>query len=359
MAAPDRVTCPYNDFADSAFWARAVAGADPAAFDPVVNVRFAIRPEDRVATAGSCFAQYIGPALTQSGYRYFVPEDCHPMFSDGVKRRFGFGVFSCRYGNIYTARQLVQLFDRACNKWVPQEPAWRSGDRIVDPFRPHIQPWGFRSLQELEVDRAQHFRAVRAMFGQCSVFVFTLGLTEAWVSRTDGAVFPVCPGCGAGTFDGSRYEFRNFSYEEVLDDMHRFVERIRAVNPAVRILLTVSPVALVATAEDRHVLVSTVYSKAVLRAVAGALEKSYPFLDYFPAYEIVTGPQAGNRFLDQSRRGVTDEGVAAVMRVMMKHYGTGAGGVEQTMMETRQPATDGTGRSLMEVVCEEEHLDPR
>jgi hypothetical protein len=277
--------------------------------------------------------------LKRSGYRYFVPEDCPSMFPDRVKNRFSFGVFSCRYGNVNTARQLVQLFDRAWNNWVPEEPAWRSGDRIVDPFRPYIQPHGFRSLHQLNVDRTQHFQAVRAMFKQCSVFVFTLGLTEAWVSRVDGAVFPSCPGCGAGIFDRLKYEFRNFSYAEVLEDMHRFIERIRSVNSAARILLTVSPVALAATAEARHVLVSTVYSKAVLRAVAGDVEKSYPFLDYFPAYEIIAGPQAGGHFLDRDRWGVTDEGVAAVMRVMMKHYGTGASPVEQAGMGTEQPLT--------------------
>jgi GSCFA family len=339
MVTADRVTCPYNDYTDSAFWVRAVSGADPDAFDPVVSVKFTIGLDDKVATAGSCFARNIGPALKRSGYRYFVPEDCPSMFPDSVKNRFSFGVFSCRYGNVNTARQLVQLFDRAWNKWVPEEPAWRSGDRIVDPFRPYIQPHGFRSLHQLNVDRTQHFRAVRAMFEQCSVFVYTLGLTEAWVSRIDGAVFPVCPGCGAGIFDKSKYEFRNFSYAEVLEDMHRFVGRIRSVNSAARILLTVSPVALAATAEARHVVVSTLYSKAVLRAVAGDLEKSYPFLDYFPAYEIIAGPQAGGRFHDRDRWGVTDDGVAAVMRVMMKHYGTGASRVEQPGMGTEQPLT--------------------
>jgi len=86
------------------------------------------------------------------------------------------------------------------------------------------------------------------------------------------------------------------------------------------------------------VVVSTSYSKAVLRAVAGDVERTYPFVDYFPAYEIVTGPQAGAHFLDQDRWGVTDGGIAAVMRVMINHYG-GAGRRNPDVAGTRDCLT--------------------
>ena len=55
----------------------------------------------------------------------------------------------------------------------------------------------------------QHLDCVLAAFRQASVFVFTLGLTEAWVSRADGAVFPACPGTVAGSFDAGRHHFHN------------------------------------------------------------------------------------------------------------------------------------------------------
>ena len=55
---------------------------------------------------------------------------------------------------------------------------------------------------------------------------------------------------------------------DVRDDMLTFLERLFAVNPAARVILTVSPVPLIATYADRHVLVSNTYSKAALRAAA-------------------------------------------------------------------------------------------
>ena len=67
----------------------------------------------------------------------------------------------------------------------------------------------------------------------------------------------------------------NFRVTQVLGDIREAFDFVRDRNPRIRFLITVSPVPLVATAEDRHVLVSTVYSKSVLRAVCGELEAQY------------------------------------------------------------------------------------
>ncbi len=39
-----------------------------------------------------------------------------------------------------------------------------------------------------------HLAAVRRMFEESHLFIFTVGLTEIWESTVDGAVFPVAPG---------------------------------------------------------------------------------------------------------------------------------------------------------------------
>jgi hypothetical protein len=354
---------PYKTFPSTSFWSRSVATADPSTFDPVVSDTIKIARSDRIATAGSCFAQHISRHLKRSGYCYYVTEICPDFFPEEIRTQFGFGVFSARYGNIYTARQLLQLFDRAYDKFSPLERYWEAKSGIVDAFRPFIQPGGFDSVRELEIDQAQHFAAVRTLFEQADVFVFTLGLTEAWVSRADGSVFPVCPGSGVGTFDESKYQFSNFDYEAVVADMESFLERVRSVNPKIQIILTVSPVPLIATAEHRHVLVSTVYSKSVLRAAAGRLESHYPFVSYFPSFEIITGQQAGNSFFASDRRTVLESGVEAVMRIFMKHY------CSVSVASIDQPPTDRppdgesvrqvppSGVAASEVVCDEERLD--
>jgi hypothetical protein len=360
MSKGSRDTCPYNTYPDSSFWARAVAGVDPETIDPVVRVSFQISRHHKIATAGSCFAQHLARNLSRNGLTHFVAETCPASIPEALQRRFGFGIFSARYGNIYTARQLMQLFDRAYGNLVPAEDVWEFNGTFLDPFRPHIQPQGFASLIEYSRDRKQHLGAVRRVFEQCDVFVFTLGLTEAWVARADGVVFPVCPGCGAGTFAPEKYAFVNFAYEDVLADMRGFLDRFRSVNPSAPVLLTVSPVALIATAEQRHVLVSTAYSKAVLRAVAGRLEQLYSEVSYFPSYELVTGCFGLGTFFGKDLRTVTEKGVEMVMQVFMRHYckdamngpPISASGVAPP---ERPQMVD--ARALLESVCDEEQVD--
>jgi hypothetical protein len=136
--------------------------------------------------------------------------------------------------------------------------------------------------------------------------VFTLGLTEAWAHRADGAVYPLCPGTVAGAFDPEHHRFINFGVTEVLGDMRAAFDFIRNRNARIRFLVTVSPVPLVATAENRHVLVPTSYSKSVLRTVCGELEAAHEDVAYFPSYEIITGSYTRGAYFGADLREVTE-----------------------------------------------------
>jgi hypothetical protein len=309
---------PYRALPEYTRWSRAVAAPAYPEVDPVVDFPIAIAPSDKVATGGSCFAQHIARHLRTNGFNYYVVEDGHPLGSADTKAAFNYGTFSARYGNVYTARQLLQLMRRCLGTFEPAEPAW-TGPGFIDPFRPTIQPYGFASLQELAADRAQHLRAVRRMFETLDVFVFTLGLTEYWYAKRDGAALPVCPGVSGGTFDAARYGFGNQSVFEVIDDMTAFLELLRGINPRAKVILTVSPVPLVATAENRHVLVSTTASKAVLRTACEELVKRHGHVAYFPSYEIITGVFNRGRYFADDLRSITEEGVEHVMRLFLKH----------------------------------------
>jgi len=318
---------PYKGLPDRAFWRESVAAVPAATLDPVHKPPFQIARTDKVATAGSCFAQHISKHLRKGGFQFLVTEQ--PATGEGSAEQRGFYDFSARYGNLYTSRQLVQLFDRAYGKFKPAEEHWAlEGGRVCDPFRPRIEPDGFTSLQELRQDRARHLKAVRDMFEQLDVFVFTLGLTECWISKQDGAAFPLAPGVAGGRFDPSRHAFVNLGAEEITADLRVFIEKLRGVNPKARVILTVSPVPLAATYEDEHVLVSTTYSKSVLRVAAETIRRSHEGVYYFPSYEIITGAYARGKYFAADLRSVTEEGVSHVMQVFMQRMaGAGTGAV--------------------------------
>jgi hypothetical protein len=312
------VTNPYRGKPDFQFWRKSVAAPAATDVDPIVNATIRIGSDTRIATAGSCFAQHIARTLVSQGFDYMISES-KPAFT--FSQNENYGTFSARYGNIYTVRQLLQLFERAYALHEPEEVAWRREDgRYVDPFRPQIQSAGFETIEQLVEDREAHLAAVRAVFEDCNVFIFTLGLTEAWISRRDGAVYPLAPGVVSPHVDPESYTFHNFNVAEIQADLVDFLQKVKKLNPKISVLLTVSPVPLIATYEHRHALTATTYSKSVLRVVADQVASQFEWVEYFPSYEMVTGIHTRGAFFAEDLREVTPEGVAYVMRMFSRHY---------------------------------------
>jgi hypothetical protein len=351
---------PYRDLPAAAFWRKSVAQIAPPELDPVISAPFQISRQDRVATAGSCFAQHIARHLRRAGFNFLITETAHPIVPADLTPSYNYGVYTARYGNLYTARQLLQLFQRAYGHFTPLDNAWMEQDGSwTDPFRPQIQEDRYVSRSELEADRIHHFECVRRAFETASVFVFTLGLTESWLSRTDGAVYPICPGTAGGRFDPGQHVFHNFSAEEVTADLRAVIDLLRGVNPGIKIILTVSPVPLVATAAGQHALVATTYSKAVLRVAADQVACTCPDVAYFPSFEIITGTYNRGAYFAEDCRSVTEEGVSHVMRVFLRHFTEQEAAAPALISSPAPPADSHTlaMQRLVQVVCEEEALD--
>jgi len=349
---------PYRNLPDSAYWRRAVA-AKGAAVDPLVDDFPRIGRTDKVATAGSCFAQHVARHLAKSGFNYLVTEQAHPIVDADVALAAGYGMYSARYGNIYTTLQLVQLVDRAYGRFQPVEDVWigPDGKSVVDPFRPTIQPGGFASEAEMRADRAQHFGHVREALETLDLMIFTLGLTEGWRSKIDGAAFPLCPGVAGGVFDPTAHEFHNARTGDVRAQIGAFVEKLRAVNPRARLILTISPVPLAASASGNHVLPATIYSKSALRAAAQEAAEDLENVFYFPSYEVITGPQARGHFFADDLREVTEEGVEHVMRIFLRHAaGLEAFALGPAAAATADDFTAGVAQ-WVETMCDEAMLD--
>ncbi len=342
---------PYQSQPDKAFWKRSVkTGEIPTS----LTCGSLFRADDRVMSAGSCFASNVVPWLEQAGITYVRTELPHPALAH-LPENLGYREFSAAYGNMYTVRQFVQLLARATGAFWPVEDRWVDESIVIDPFRPGLR-FPASSNGEFDALTRQHLSCVLRAVESATVLVFTLGLTEAWRSKIDGAVYPVAPGVIAGEFDPNVHEFVNFTYGDVLSDIIELREQLDTLNPELRIVLTVSPVPLVATATDNHVLLASTYSKSVLRAVAGEAATGLQGVEYFPAYEIVTGPQSGGRFFEADARSVTTEGIEAVMRVML---GDATVKPRETSHEVPSdaPASVLLSSRITDAECEEAMLD--
>lgn len=361
--------CPYKTLPDSSYWRRGVSNVAPTDMDLVVAPKFKIDQADKLATAGSCFAQHISRYVAKSGYDYFVTEPGHPVLDDACKRSHSYGMFSARYGNIYTTRQLLQTLHRAYGLAQAVDDVWQREGRYFDPFRPVIQPDGFASLAEFHADRNTHYAAIRKLVEETNVFVFTLGLTETWLNADDGFAYAGCPGCGSGRHDATRHIPHNLTVTEVIDDLHEAIEFMVARNPGLKVLLTVSPVPLIATFEPAHVMTATTYSKSVLRVAAQTVADTSNNIDYFPSYEMITGQYIRGQYFEDDLREVRPEGVDHVMQTFFRHYlgrelgdetrtGSASSNSEPDRPSAPEAASAGTEppRSANDVICEEEVL---
>jgi hypothetical protein len=245
------------------------------------------------------------------------------------------------------------LVERSLGTFEPEEKCWNAeGPFKIDPFRPNIQPKGFSSENELIADRKIHLGLVKHLLQSADVFIFTLGLTESWRAKADGAVFPLCPGCPHGEFDSKKYEFHNFSVQELIDDLKTFMDLLKAINPVARVIFTVSPVPLIATMDGKHVLRATVASKSALRASADEVCKLYSNATYFGSYEIVQHTFKSDQYFGPDRRSVVPEAVERVMKTFFGYFAPGESLIEQTKANLAEcpPA------QFLTPVCDEDQL---
>jgi hypothetical protein len=304
---------PYSDLPDQNFWRRYVPQQPWRDLQLSATPKFRIAQSDRISTAGSCFAQHISRYLRGAGIPTLQAEVAHPLLFELGAETASYDLFSARYGNIYTARQCLELFRQAFGLMPVIHDYTEDQGRYYDLLRPNAVPDGFSSRDEAAHDRTYHLACVRHMFSTSNVFVLTLGLTESWYHTELGHTYPVCPGTARGEYQPRLHQFRNLTHAEVTADLEQLIAGLRQVNPELKLILTVSPVPLVATYTRDNVLVASSYSKSVLRAAAGEVEARHAHVAYFPSYEIISHAASFGQYLDSDLREVADRGVHHVM----------------------------------------------
>lgn len=342
---------PYNSLDEKAFWKLAIANRSPFDITNLWDPKFSITPKDKIVTFGSCFAQHIGKALQERGFSWYNTEPAPRRIPDEILKSFNYNVFSSRTGNIYTTSLLKQWTEWAIKETETPAEFWIKNNRIYDPFRPNIEPDGFKNVEEMRASRDQAIKSFRQAIAEAKYFIFTLGLTESWVHRVNNYEYPMCPGTIAGDFDPTLHKFSNQDYNFIIRNLIDAMDLMRSINVKLKFIFTVSPVPLTATNSGQHVLVATMSSKSILRAVAGKLA-TRPGADYFPSYEIINSPVFKGMFFEPNQRSVNPVGVKFVMdsffNSLLHKYNTE--NIRPTMIK------DEISRKKDDLVCEEELL---
>ncbi len=284
-------------------------------FIPEIEPKFKLRPQDKFYAIGSCFARGIEHMLVQ---RRIAVESVAPEFVNLQpvnKEVTGLG-FTNKYNTFSILNEL---------RWALDPEAVFPIDSIVQVtestwFDPHITPTlELAGLQET-LDRRAMLQTVSKRIANCRAVIITLGLVEVWRDCEVDVYTNSTPARSVLKTQPKRYEFHVTSFAQNwanLEAIHALLTRY--CHPEVRIVITVSPVPLMATFSKMDVVVANTYGKSLLRAVAQEWAATHVNVDYFPSYEIVQNSSRAAVW-ERDLRHVTRVGVQQIMELFLRNY---------------------------------------
>jgi len=250
------------------------------------------RPQDKVLTMGSCFALRIREWMEKNGRgteALFIPEGLNNSFA--VRQFIEWALTGNRSHDAYWYDELAD----GVGKW--------------------------ESPEEQE--------QIKKHFINYNGFVITFGLAEVWKDKETGGVF--WRGVPNDMFDPNKHESVVSTVEENIANIKTIVELLRKYCGNKPIIITLSPVPLNATFQERPCVVSDCVSKSILRvSIDEALRNindknvyywpSFEYVKWIPSHmPIVTfGGKKGKKITDS--RHVAETAVSNIISNFAKKF---------------------------------------
>jgi len=238
----------------------------------------------RFFTMGSCFARNLSKNLNSGGY-----VSHHMEISEVINTTFANKVFVDWLGDAGVDHAI--------------------GERIAE-----LLPSGWSKENTLHVIR------------NSDVFILTLGVAPAFFDRSTGEfVLPRRTALNSRVL-AEKYLYRTTSVKENVDNVLHVIRFIRSVSPAIKIVVTVSPVPLMASFEYESAVQADCLSKSTMRLVAHEVVNHSDISDilYWPSFEIFrwAGSNCSNYYAadDGAAWHVSEEKVAGTIRAFVEIF---------------------------------------
>lgn len=284
---------------------------------PYVNKHSFMDMQTPIASAGSCFAFEIAKVLQQQGFNYVISERADDPESgvlvDGYQAGDKYVKFSANFGILFNTPSLLQLAQKAfATRNFNQYLVKLENNLYTDPYRENVF---FKSKKAYIEDYPGHIAAIKNTLLNSKAFIFTAGLNECW-QMADGTVISRNPKAGFNHL----IQHRTLTVAENVEYIKEFYHLVKRHNPDFKLILTLSPVPLLATgrADTHHIIEANTHSKAVLRValdqVVSELEDAY----YLPSYELVT--ECTESPWTEDHRHVTPDTVNKVVKLFKEMF---------------------------------------
>jgi len=197
-------------------------------------------------TMGSCFARNIGQALANNGY-----VSNHMEISEHINTTF--------------ANRMFVDWLRGVDVGADNQ------DRIVG-----LLPTGWGNADLIY------------KIATSDVFILTLGVAAAFFDRETGDFVLPRPSALNSRVLAERYRFRTTTVRENVDNVLHMIGFIRNISPDIKIVVTVSPVPMLASFEFESAVQADCLSKSTMRLVAHEVVNNSGLenIIYWPSFEI-------------------------------------------------------------------------
>jgi tetratricopeptide (TPR) repeat protein len=243
-----------------------------------------LHPQSRIFTMGSCFARNLAKSLAKSGFAAH-----HMEISEYINTTFANRVFV---------------------DWLRDEAiAPAIAERIAE-----LMPPNWSKANTLEVIRGSN------------VFILTLGVAAAFFDRATGDFVLPRPSALNSRALAEKYLFRTASVQENVDNVLHLLRFIRSISPDIRIVVTVSPVPLLASFEHESAVQADCLSKSTMRLVAHEVVNNSGLSNilYWPSFEVFRwgGSNASNYYAadDGAAWHVSEDKVAGTVQAFVEMF---------------------------------------
>jgi hypothetical protein len=272
---------------------------------PEFRPSFSIENGASVFTIGSCFARNIEETLQPLHYKlptmaFSAPKSEWGARSNGLLNEYNPGTIAQRI------RNALEGVDHSLQTIVA------SGGLYADL----MLIGGADVTRERAMERRREIFDVYVNLKTTHYVIITLGFIEAWFDNQTSLFINRMPPLSFRASDPNRFIFKLLDVSESLALLEPAIGAL--CDNGIKVIMTVSPVPIQSTFTASDCVTANEYSKSVLRVCAELLCKRFPYVDYFPSYEIARSGGLAN-YLDDNLH-VKQEVVEKITALMLKKY---------------------------------------
>tara|TARA_R110000803_G_scaffold181313_1_gene243703 strand:+ start:2260 stop:3174 length:915 start_codon:yes stop_codon:yes gene_type:complete len=261
-----------------------------------------VTQNSKVSSIGSCFAEEILLWMKQNNFNVIEPT----------------------WGMVYNPKNIRLIIEGGLeyNNFNPTERFWDFGDGdIRSPYvksSKELSPIRLgATVEKAKTNEAKLFKQFGDVLKSVETLIITLGQTEYWATEKQ---YPFYAAPWVGIKDGDKnHKAYNLSQQEVKDELNTTISVLKEHNPNINILISVSPVPLVASIlEGDSAYIAAGRAKSTLHSATLEVVDEWDRVYYMPSYEIVTSKPESS--FKPDGRHVLSSTVSTIMETFKKLF---------------------------------------